>query len=103
MILYRDSSALVKLFVVDEGSREVHAAVGDAADCYTHLIAYAEVGAALARALRVGRETPERRELHKRELAEMWQALAIVVPNEAMDRRCPGTSRSPRRATSFRS
>ena len=84
MILYLDSSALVKCFVEEEGSREVLAAVDDARDCYTHLVAYAEVRAALARAVRIGRATPDQLELHKSELAEIWQALGIVVPDEAL-------------------
>jgi len=86
VILYLDSSALVKLFVEEEGSREVRAAVDAAADCYTHLIAYAEVRAALAKALRMGRASPEQLEQHKRELAEIWQALGIVLPDEALIR-----------------
>jgi len=84
VILYLDSSALVKCFVEEEGSREVLAAVDDARDCYTHLVAYAEVRAALARAVRIGRATPDQLELHKSELAEIWQALGIVVPDEAL-------------------
>jgi predicted nucleic acid-binding protein len=86
VILYLDSSALVKLFVEEEGSQAVRAAVGAAADCYTHLIAYAEVRAALARAVRMGRSGPEQLELHKRELVEIWQALGIVVPDERLVR-----------------
>lgn len=86
MILYLDSSALVKCFVDEEGSQEILAAIAGANDCYTHLVAYAEVRAALARALRMGRATPEQLELHKTELAGMWQALGIVVPDEALIR-----------------
>ena len=84
MILYLDSSALVKLFVEEEGSREVLDAIADAGDCYTHVIAYAEVRAALARARRMGRASAERLERHKAHLAEIWQALGIVVPDEAL-------------------
>lgn len=86
MILYLDSSALVKLFVQEEGSQEVLDAVGRARDCYTHLIAYAEVRVALARAVRMGRATPDQLELHKSELVEIWQALGVVIPDEALIR-----------------
>jgi len=86
VILYLDSSALVKLFVEEEGSEEVLAAVGSAIDCYTHLIAYAEIRAALARAQRMGRATRDQLELQKRELNEIWQAFAIVIPDENLVR-----------------
>jgi uncharacterized protein len=86
VILYLDSSALVKLFVEEEGSDRVLAAVGSATDCYTHLIAYAEIRAALARAQRMGRATRDQLDLQKRELNEIWQALAIVNPDENLVR-----------------
>jgi uncharacterized protein with PIN domain len=75
LILYLDSSALVKLFAEETGSELVRAAVDQAARSYTHLISYAEVRAALARALREGRETPGTLKIHKQELDALWLEL----------------------------
>jgi predicted nucleic acid-binding protein len=49
MMLYLDTSALVKLYVEEKGSDLVRQAVADARLCVTHLIAYAETRAAFAR------------------------------------------------------
>jgi predicted nucleic acid-binding protein len=87
LILYLDSSALVKLFTEEPGAEAVRGAVGEAARSYTHLITYAEVRAALARARREGRGTPETLKVHKQELDTLWLELGIVVPDEALVRR----------------
>ena len=49
MILYLDTSAIVKLYADETGSDQVWAAVAEAKLCATHLIAYAETRAAFAR------------------------------------------------------
>lgn len=49
MILYLDTSSLVKLYVDEEDSDEVHRQVADAAVVTTSQIAYPEARAALAR------------------------------------------------------
>jgi len=49
MILYLDTSAVVKLYADEAGSDRVRAAVAEAKLCATHLIAYAETRAAFAR------------------------------------------------------
>lgn len=49
MILYLDTSAVVKLYVDEASSDQVRAAVAEARGCSSHWIAYAETRAALAR------------------------------------------------------
>ena len=84
MILYLDSSAIVKLFVDEPGSSDVRSSIEQAADYYTHLIANTEVRAALAKAVRMGRATAPQLAVHKRELNTLWRALSILTPDEAM-------------------
>ncbi len=54
MILYFDTSALVKRYVIEAGSDEVNYATEHAATSGTALITRAEVTAALAKAVRIG-------------------------------------------------
>ncbi len=54
MILYLDTSALVKLYVREVGSIEVHRWVASADATATSVVAYAEARAAFGRALRLG-------------------------------------------------
>ncbi len=54
MILYLDTSSLVKLYVEEEGSTDVASAVKNASAAATSIIAYAESTAAFARRFREG-------------------------------------------------
>ena len=54
MIVYLDSSALVKRYVAEAGSEAVNQLIGQADVVGTSLISRAEVTAALAKAVRVG-------------------------------------------------
>jgi uncharacterized protein len=54
MIVYLDTSSLVKLYVEEEGSAEVAAIVKNARATATSMIAYAEARAAFARRFREG-------------------------------------------------
>ena len=65
MILYLDASALVKRYVAEIGSDAVNEAIGRAEATGTSLISRAEVGAALAKTVRMGILTQE----------EAWEAL----------------------------
>ncbi len=87
MILYLDSSAIVKLYIAEPHAELVREALREAAASFTHLIAYAEVRAGLAKALRQRRETPEGHALHKRELDEAWERFRVVLPTEVQIRR----------------
>lgn len=55
MIIYVDTSALIKLYVAEVGSSEVRAAVQRSSAICSHAIAYVEMRAAFARAARMGR------------------------------------------------
>ncbi len=54
MICYLDTSALVKLYVQEQGSEMVHKLVDEASVVATSKVAYAEARAALARGFRDG-------------------------------------------------
>lgn len=54
MILYLDTSALVKRYVIEPGSDQVNQATANAETTGTVIITRAEVAAALARAIRIG-------------------------------------------------
>jgi uncharacterized protein len=58
MMLYLDTSALVKLYVDEPLSQELSAAVDEAETVATSLLAYAEARAAFARARREARFSP---------------------------------------------
>lgn len=55
MILYVDTSALLKLYVREDESAQTLALIQSATAVYVHLIAYAELRAGLAKACRLGR------------------------------------------------
>lgn len=78
MIVYLDTSALVKLFV-DEPDTEVIARLLEDADAvFTHVISYAEARAALAKALRMQRITDEIHREYKMALEEYWRNLDLI-------------------------
>jgi predicted nucleic acid-binding protein len=78
LILYLDTSALVKLYVEESGSTQVRAAVDEAEAVSTSIVAYAEVHAALAAAARVGRITGEERSRAVAEFRAEWPRYAVV-------------------------
>lgn len=80
MILYLDTSSLIKLYVEEEGSAEVERLVGAASLVSTSVIAYPEARSALARLCREGALTAEEHELAKTELERDWpHYLAVEV------------------------
>lgn len=87
MILYLDTSALLKLYADEPGRRRVLAAVDDAEVVASHLVAYAEARAALAHKHRLGDISNAQLAEHKRELDSDWQALYRVSVTEALVRR----------------
>ena len=58
MTLYGDTSSLVKLYVLEDGTEEIRALVTRASAVVTAAIAYVEIRAALARLRRERRLTP---------------------------------------------
>lgn len=87
MILYLDSSALVKLFVTEPGSIYVQREVAGAAAVVTHLIAYVEVRGTLARAVRMNRISAADLDGLVLEFERYWGAMEVVAVTESLIRR----------------
>ncbi len=87
MILYLDTSALLKLYLEETGSGAVRNHVAGAAAVYTHLVTYVEMRAALARAVRMGRVSEEDLRYQVARLEDDWSALAVVDVDDALVRR----------------
>ncbi len=81
MIVYLDTSALIKLFVDEPQTGIVADTLDKAQSVFTHLITYAEARAALARALRMKRVTPEGLESRKTALEHHWSDLEVIMPD----------------------
>lgn len=75
MILYLDTSALVKLYAEEEGTGVVERAVEEAEAVATSVVAYAEARAAFARKLREGVFSRENRDDAVEALDEDWGAF----------------------------
>ena len=78
MILYLDTSALVKLYVRERGTAAVRRQADDAEAVATSMVAYAEARAAFARLLR---ERPASRKRHRQRVAQFdrdWDRYAVV-------------------------
>jgi len=78
MILYLDTSALVKLYVAEDGSEVVRMAVDAAGAVATSRVAYAEARAALAMAARLGRISEEERAAAAAIFRSEWHAFSVV-------------------------
>jgi predicted nucleic acid-binding protein len=87
LILYLDTSALVKLYVEEAGTSDVIACVSRAAAVVTARISYAEARAAFARHRREGalRTADLRRVV--RDLDDEWATYSIVEISDAVVRR----------------
>jgi len=75
MIVYLDTSALVKLFIDEPETTVVADALNDASAVFTHMITYAEARAALAKAVRMQRITDERHATYKQRLKNTGKTL----------------------------
>ena len=84
MILYVDTSALVKLYVEEAGTRGVVARVEHAEAVATALITYAEARAALARYRREGGITGADLRRAVRELDRDWRTYNIVDLSDSL-------------------
>jgi predicted nucleic acid-binding protein len=78
MILYLDTSALVKLYVAEDGSDVVRTAVGAADTVATSRVAYAETRAALAMAARMRRIDDADRATAASVFRAEWRLFSIV-------------------------
>jgi uncharacterized protein len=86
LILYLDTSALIKLYVAEPGAERVRAVVAEAALIHAHWIAYAEMRSALARMHRMGRQSVDAYRRNKREFEADWRAINAIMPDERMVR-----------------
>lgn len=86
MILYLDTSALVKLFVEEPYSRRVREAVSEARLVVTHAIAYVEACAAFARLAHDRKDVTLLAALRSN-LDVQWESWDILSPSDATIRR----------------
>lgn len=84
MILYCDSSALVKLYVVEPGSAEVRAAVEAAEAVATCRITWAEIHAALSRRAREAPEDAAAIETAKEAFAADWPHYVVIEVSQSI-------------------
>ena len=87
MILYLDTSALVKLYVDEPGRAVVMLAVERARLWATHLIAYTELRAALARMKRMRRIEAGDLKMIVDAFEGDWEGMHILTPTETHVRR----------------
>src|SRR3954449_11986621 len=87
MILYLDSSALLKLYVDENGSEQVRKLVARAKLVCTHLIGYAEICAAFGRAHRMGRVSTDDLPRLLQDFDRDWSNIEVVGVTEPLVRR----------------
>jgi len=87
MILYLDTSAYVRAYVREAGHDLIWNAAQNASEIATHLIAYAEMRAALARMQRMGRLIAAEIDSIKETFERDWRMTLQIAPTEAMIRR----------------
>ena len=73
MILYLDTSALIKAYVNEDGTAEVLSAMGKAEAIATHLIAFVETNATLARLFREQLLSEKQCDAVKQEFSHDWE------------------------------
>lgn len=78
MILYLDTSSLVKLYVEEPGTPEVERQFDEASLVCTSVVAYAEARSALARLCREGSLPPEEHARTKANLDQSWTHYLII-------------------------
>lgn len=87
MILYLDTSAFLKLYLEEPESGTIRAAIDQADLTCTHMIAYAEMRAAFARATRMGRLSASESPATIREFEADWLKMDIIGIDEPLIRR----------------
>ncbi len=86
MILYLDTSSLVKVYVEEEGSPAVREQVDRAEVVATSVVAYAETRAALARQRREGGLTAAAFDRARADFEEDWPSYVTLEVSEAVYR-----------------
>ena len=87
MILYLDTSALVKVYVTEPFREPVVSAMQEAEAVASHTIAYVEAHAAFARALNEGKLTEGQHEAVKREFRADWASYLQVGTSQSLIQR----------------
>ena len=80
MNLYLDTSALVKLYVAEEGSAQVRIAFQQAVLAMTSTLTFAEVQSALAKKLRTGEIAEREYEMARGLFNESWPGFFTLSP-----------------------
>ena len=84
MIVYLDTSAMFKLYAAEPGANQVRRAVAGSGAIYTHLVAYAEMCAGFARAVKLGRIASAAAAGYGRELDRDWEEFSVLIPDRQM-------------------
>jgi uncharacterized protein len=84
VIAYLDASALVKRYLVERGSRETAALMAESDMMATSIVSRAEVGAALAKAARMGLVKRDAARDAQRALSADWPDIVRVPVTEAL-------------------
>ncbi len=84
MILYLDTSAIAKRYLVEKGSAEVEALIHQADAIGTSLITRAEVSAAIAKAVRTSSLTREAGEKILRDFRRHWPEVGSLQISETL-------------------
>lgn len=84
MILFCDTSALVKLYILEDSSREMQALAGAASAIAVCRIAWAEIMAALARRAREIPNDAEAIEVVRKRLRTDWPRYAVVEVTQSL-------------------
>lgn len=87
MILYLDTSALVKLYIDEPGRAVVLGAKADAIKIACHDIGYVELRVALARLQRESRLTPEEANEVRVDFERDWGALLVIETTQPLLRK----------------
>ncbi len=86
MILYLDTSALVKLYVRETGSRVVAKLARESAALATSIVAYAETRAAFARLMRAGVTVEKRHHERLKQFNADWESFMRIELGHALAR-----------------
>lgn len=78
MILYLDTSSLVKLYVAETGSEQVRKLVDEADVISTSVVAFPETRSAFARLAREGTLTPEQLSTIRGDLLRDWESFLKI-------------------------
>lgn len=84
MILYLDTSALVKRYVAEPGTAAVTAAIAAAAVTGTSIISRAEMAAALSKAVRVNALSPDMAASALQVFRQEWASLVRIQATEVL-------------------